>query len=383
MCPLPSSHPRRCHDRGVRIPASILPQDGRFGSGPSKVRPAALAAVAASGLMGTSHRRDPVKDLVARVQEKLLELFDAPAGYEVILGNGGATAFWDAATFSLVRERAAHGVFGEFSAKFASSTGRAPFLADSLVARAEPGGLALPAPSPDADLYAWPHNETSTGVVAPVRRLEGGLVVIDATSAAGGIPVDVSETDVYYFSPQKSFGSDGGLWLALVSPAAAARIGEVAASGRWIPEFLSLEVAMRNSRAHQTLNTPAIATLVLLEDQLDWFLGNGGLAWAAGRARESSDHLYAWAESREFATPFVADPALRSPVVATIDLVGVDAGAVIAELRANGVVDTDAYRKLGRNQIRVGVFPAVEPDDVRALTACVDWVVERLAPPRG
>ena len=213
--------------------------------------------------------------------------------------------------------------------------------------------------------------------------MEGGLVVIDATSAAGGIPVDVSETDVYYFSPQKSFGSDGGLWLALVSPAAAARIGEVAASGRWIPEFLSLEVAMRNSRAHQTLNTPAIATLVLLEDQLDWFLGNGGLAWAAGRARESSDHLYAWAESREFATPFVADPALRSPVVATIDLVGVDAGAVIAELRANGVVDTDAYRKLGRNQIRVGVFPAVEPDDVRALTACVDWVVERLAPPRG
>ena len=361
------------------IPASILPHDGRFGSGPSKVRAEALAALATSDLMGTSHRQAPVKDLVARIQDKLLQYFDAPDGYEVILGNGGSTAFWDAATFSLVRQRAAHGVFGEFSAKFATATRRAPFLADSLISEAEPGGLALPAPSPDADLYAWPHNETSTGVVAPVRRVPGdGLTVIDATSAAGGVRVDVGEADVYYFAPQKSFGSDGGLWLALVSPAAVDRIGEVAASGRWIPEFLSLEVALRNSRAHQTLNTPAIATLVLLENQLDWLLGNGGLSWAAGRSSESADHVYAWAESSDYATPFVRDPELRSPVVATIDLVGVDAGAVIAELRANGIVDTDAYRKLGRNQIRVGVFPAVDPDDVRALTACVDHVVAHL-----
>ncbi len=329
--------------------------------------------------MGTSHRKAPVKDLVARIQAQLLEFFAAPEGYEVILGNGGATAFWDAATFSLVRERAAHGVFGEFSAKFAAATSHAPFLADSVVTRAEPGSLALPAPSAEADIFAWPHNETSTGVVAPVTRLAGdGLVVIDATSAAGGIAVDVAGADVYYFAPQKSFGSDGGLWLALVSPAAVARIEEIAASGRWIPEFLSLEVALRNSRGHQTLNTPAIATLVLLENQIEWLLANGGLAWAASRARISSDHLYAWATTRDFATPFVRDPALRSPVVATIDLEGVDAATVISVLRANGVVDIDAYRKLGRNQIRVGVFPAVDPEDVRALTACLDWVVERL-----
>lgn len=360
----------------MKIPATILPHDGRFGSGPSKVRSEALAALAGSGLMGTSHRRAPVRDLVGRVRTGLLDLFGAPEGYEVILGNGGSTAFWDAATFSLVRERASHGVFGEFSAKFAAATSRAPFLEPSLIASADPGGLALP--SPDGDVVAWPHNETSTGVVAPVRRIGDGLVVVDATSAAGGVPVDVAETDVYYFAPQKSFGSDGGLWFALVSPAAVARIEEIAASGRWIPEFLSLSVALANSRANQTLNTPAIATLFLLERQVAWMAENGGLAWAAGRARESSDHLYAWAEGRDWATPFVTDPALRSPVVATIDLDGVDAATLIGHLRANGIVDTDAYRKLGRNQIRVGVFPAVNPGDVRALTASIDWVVQHL-----
>ncbi len=360
----------------MKIPASILPHDGRFGSGPSKVRGEALAALASSSLMGTSHRQAPVRDLVGAVRAGLLDLFDAPDGYEVLLGNGGSTAFWDAATFSLVRERASHGVFGEFSAKFAAATSRAPFLQPSVVTSADPGGLALP--TPEGDVVAWPHNETSTGVVAPVRRLGDGLVVVDATSAAGGVPVDVAETDVYYFAPQKSFGSDGGLWLAIVSPAAVERIEEVAASDRWIPEFLSLAVALRNSRANQTLNTPAIATLFLLERQLSWFAANGGLAWATARARESSDHLYAWAEQRPFTAPFVADPALRSPVVATIDLDGVEAATLIGHLRANGIVDTDAYRKLGRNQIRVGIFPAVDPDDVRALTASIDWVVERL-----
>ncbi|MGM0386050.1 MAG: phosphoserine transaminase [Actinomycetota bacterium] len=360
----------------MKIPASILPHDGRFGSGPSKVRGEALAALASSPLMGTSHRQAPVRDLVGAVRSGLLDLFGAPDGYEVLLGNGGSTAFWDAATFSLVRTRAAHGVFGEFSAKFAGATSRAPFLQPSLITSADPGGLALP--SGDADVVAWPHNETSTGVVAPVRRLGDGLVVVDATSAAGGVAVDVAETDVYYFAPQKSFGSDGGLWLALVSPAAVARIEEVATSGRWIPEFLSLSVALTNSRANQTLNTPAIATLFLLERQLSWFAANGGLPWAAARSKESSDHLYEWAEKRDFTAPFVEDPALRSPVVATIDLDGVDSATLIGHLRANGIVDTDAYRKLGRNQIRVGVFPTVDPDDVRALTASIDWVVEHL-----
>lgn len=363
----------------MRIPASILPQDGRFGSGPSKVRPDAVQQLAASALLGTSHRKPPIRDLVGRIQEKLLAYFDAPAGYEVLLGNGGSTAFWDAATFSLVQARASHAVFGEFSAKFAGATARAPFLEPSLIARGEYGTMVLPAADGDADILAWPHNETSTGVVAPVTRLGGdALTVIDATSAAGAIEVDLAQADVYYFAPQKAFGSDGGLWFALISPAAAERIAAVQASGRWIPEFLSLSLAMSNSRSRQTLNTPAIATLVLLENQLDWLLDNGGLAWAAARCADSSAHLYSWAQSSTFATPFVADPAHRSPVVVTLDLEGVEADTLIAHLRENGIVDTDSYRKLGRNQIRVGVFPAVEPQDVRALTASIDWVVERL-----
>ena len=365
------------------IPAALLPADGRFGSGPGKVRDAQLAALAATGrsLLGTSHRQPPVKDLVGRVRSGLAELFSVPDGYEVILGNGGSTAFWDAATFSLVRDRAAHGVFGEFGAKFAAATGGAPFLEPSAVTVGEPGTVALPVAHPDADVYAWAHNETSTGAMAPVRRVAGAaadaLTVIDATSAAGGLPVDIAETDVYYFAPQKSFASDGGLWLAVVSPAAVERIGQVAVKGRWIPEFLSLQTAVTSSRANQTLNTPAIATLFLLGEQVRWMLDQGGLDWAASRTAESAAHLYSWAESREWATPFVADPAERSTVVGTIDLdEQVDATAISRALRAHGVVDVDPYRKLGRNQLRVAMFPSVDPADVQALTACVDHLVE-------
>ncbi|WP_136518587.1 MULTISPECIES: phosphoserine transaminase [Cellulomonas] len=370
----------------VTIPADLLPRDGRFGCGPSKVRPAQVDALAAAGrsLLGTSHRQAPVRALVGRVRAGLTELFGAPEGYEVVLGNGGSTAFWDVATLCLVRERAAHARFGEFGAKFAAATARAPFLADPHVVTAEPGDAVVPDLVEGADVYAWPHNETSTGVVAPVRRVPGSreagaLVVVDGTSAAGGVAVDVAETDVYYFAPQKSFAADGGLWLALASPDAVERAAAVEGSGRWVPEFLSFTAAVTNSRADQTLNTPAIATLVLLAEQVEWLLAQGGLAWAAARTAESSGHLYAWAQEREWATPFVADPALRSPVVGTVDLAaGVDAGAVASVLRRHGVVDVEPYRKLGRNQLRVGMFPAVEPDDVRALTACVDHVVEQL-----
>ncbi|ACZ22976.1 phosphoserine aminotransferase [Sanguibacter keddieii DSM 10542] len=365
------------------IPAALLPADGRFGSGPGKVRDAQLDALAATGrsLLGTSHRQPPVKDLVGRVRSGLSELFSVPDGYEVILGNGGSTAFWDAATFSLVRDRAAHGVFGEFGAKFSAATAGAPFLEPSAVTTGAPGTVALPAAHPDADVYAWAHNETSTGAMAPVRRVAGAsadaLTVIDATSGAGGLPVDISETDVYYFAPQKSFASDGGLWLAVVSPAAVERIGEIAVKGRWIPEFLSLQNAVTNSRANQTLNTPAIATLFLLGEQVRWMLDQGGLDWAAARTAESAAHLYSWAESREWATPFVADPADRSTVVGTIDLdERVDATEIARVLRAHGVVDVDPYRKLGRNQLRVAMFPSVDPSDVQALTACVDHLVE-------
>lgn len=322
-----------------------------------------------------------MKDLVGRVRSGLSELFSVPDGYEVILGNGGSTAFWDAATFSLVRDRAAHGVFGEFGAKFSAATAGAPFLEPSAVTTGAPGTVALPAAHPDADVYAWAHNETSTGAMAPVRRVAGAsadaLTVIDATSGAGGLPVDISETDVYYFAPQKSFASDGGLWLAVVSPAAVERIGEIAVKGRWIPEFLSLQNAVTNSRANQTLNTPAIATLFLLGEQVRWMLDQGGLDWAAARTAESAAHLYSWAESREWATPFVADPADRSTVVGTIDLdERVDATEIARVLRAHGVVDVDPYRKLGRNQLRVAMFPSVDPSDVQALTACVDHLVE-------
>ncbi len=369
----------------LQIPADLLPADGRFGCGPSKVRPEALRALAGDGaaLMGTSHRQAPVKGLVAQVREGLGELFSLPDGYRVVLGNGGSTAFWDAATLGLVRRRSAHGTYGEFSAKFASGVAAAPFLEDPVVTEAEPGSLALPEGRPGVDAYAWAHNETSTGVMAPVVRPAGAdddaLVLVDATSGAGGLPVDVAQADVYYFAPQKSFAADGGLWIALMSPAALERVAEIEASGRWIPAFLDLSTAVENSAKDQTYNTPAVATLFLLADQVRWMLGLGGLDGAVARSRDSSGRLYRWAEASPYATPFVADPAHRSLVVGTVDFdESVDAAALAKTLRANGVVDVEPYRKLGRNQLRVGMFPAVDPDDVSALTACVDFVVERL-----
>lgn len=363
----------------MRIPPELLPRDGRFGSGPSKVPAAALDRLASSTRMGTSHRKPPVKTLVNRIQVGLANLYGLPDGYEVVLGNGGSTAFWDIATFCLVEKKAAHASFGEFSAKFAAATNAAPFLEASEVATAPAGSLATPPTGTGADVYAWPHNETSTGVAAPVVRPDGeALTVVDGTSAAGALTIDPAQVDAYYFAPQKALAADGGLWLALLSPAAVERAERIKASGRWIPEFLSLPTAITNSRANQTLNTPAIATLELIAAQLDVLEGSGGLPAAESRCRESSAHLYAWAEASEFATPFVQDPAHRSPVVATIDLDGVDANAVVAALAENGVVDTFAYRKLGRNQLRMGVFPAVDPEDVRALTACIDYVAERL-----
>jgi phosphoserine aminotransferase len=366
------------------IPDELKPSDGRFGCGPSKVRPEQLERLAASGaaLMGTSHRQPPVRDLVGRVRAGLRELFDAPDGYEVALGNGGTTAFWDAAAFGLVARRSLHLSYGEFSSKFAQVTAGAPFLEQPIVLSAEVGDAPAPAVDADADAIAWAHNETSTGVMVPVARPAGAgdaLVLIDATSGAGGLPVDLAEADVYYFAPQKSFASDGGLWIALLSPDAQQRIAEIAASDRWIPSFLSLSQALENSVKNQTLNTPAVATLLLLADQIEWMFANGGLDWCVRRTSESSGALYGWAEASQFATPFVNDPAKRSLVVGTIDFDdAVDAAAVAATLRANGIVDTEPYRKLGRNQLRIGMFPAVEPADVEALTACVDWVVERL-----
>jgi phosphoserine aminotransferase len=369
----------------LEIPQALLPGDGRFGCGPSKVRAEQLARLAgeSAALMGTSHRQKPVKQLVGRVRAGLGQLLGAPDGYEVALGNGGTTAFWDAASFGLVRERALHLTYGEFSRKFADVTRRAPFLGEPVVVEAAPGDAAQPVADPLTDAIAWAHNETSTGVMVPVVRPPAtgdALVLVDATSGAGGLPLDATAADAYYFAPQKSFGSDGGLWLALLSPAAIARIEEIAASGRWIPDFLSLHVALTNSRLDQTLNTPAIATLVLLADQLDWMLERGGLDWCVARTTESSRTLYGWAEASSYATPFVADAAKRSLVVGTIDLAdAVDGARVAATLRANGVVDVEPYRKLGRNQLRVAMFPAIEPADVQALTACVDWVVERVA----
>jgi phosphoserine aminotransferase len=365
----------------LTIPADIKPRDGRFGSGPSKVRPEQLAALAAAGhLFGTSHRQAPVKDLVGRVRDGVRQLFSLPDGYEVILGNGGSTAFWDAAAFGLIDKRSLHLTYGEFSAKFASAVAANPFVGDPIIVKADPGSAPQPQSDPSVDVVAWAHNETSTGVAVPVQRPAGdALVVIDATSAAGGLPVDIADTDVYYFAPQKNFASDGGLWLAIASPAALARVEAIAASGRWVPDFLSLPIAIDNSLKNQTYNTPAIGTLVLLAEQLDWLLGNGGLDWAVKRTADSSQRLYSWAEGASYTTPFVADPALRSQVVGTIDFSdSVDAAAVAKELRANGIVDTEPYRKLGRNQLRVAMFPAVDPDDVSALTECVDWVVEHL-----
>ena len=369
----------------ITLPEDLRPSDGRFGSGPSKVRPEAVAALADFHLapLGSSHRQAPVRTVVRRVRDGLQELFSLPDGYEVVLGNGGTTAFWDIAAFGLVRDRAQHLSFGEFSAKFASVTRGAPFLAEPTVITAAPGGRPEPVAEPGVDVYAWPHNETSTGVMAPVRRVAGAdadaLLLVDATSGAGGLPVDISQVDAYYFAPQKCFASDGGLWLALLSPAALARVDQIAATDRWVPQFYDLPTAVTNSRKDQTYNTPAVTTLALLADQIEWMLAHGGLDWAVGRTRDSSSRLYTWAEKTSYTTPFVTDPANRSQVVGTVDLDGsVDAGRVAAVLRANGVLDTESYRKLGRNQLRIAMFPAIDPADVEALTACVDYVVEHL-----
>ncbi|AKT50231.1 phosphoserine transaminase [Arsenicicoccus sp. oral taxon 190] len=367
----------------IVLPPDLLPSDGRFGSGPSKVREAQVQRLVtgATTWLGTSHRQAPVRDVVGSLRRGLGELFALPDGYEVVLGNGGSTTFWDVAACGLVRERAQHVVIGEFSSKFAQVTGRAPFLAEPVVRESAPGTRIGPEPS-DVDAYAYPHNETSTGVMLPVQRVGGddALVLVDATSGAGGLPVDVREADVYYLAPQKSFGSDGGLWLALCSPAAVERAQQVAASGRWIPDSLSFTTALDNSRKDQTYNTPALATLAMMEEQVGWLLAQGGLPWATGRTSDSSSRLYRWAESRPWATPFVADPAARSMVVGTVDLdETLDAAAVSRVLRANGIVDTEPYRKLGRNQLRIAMFPSVEPDDVEILTRAIDFVVERLA----
>ena len=371
------------------IPAHLLPRDGRFGSGPSKVRQAQVDALAAAGatggpgpaLLGTSHRQAPVRELVGSVRAGVAELLGAPDGYEVVLGNGGSTAFWEVAAFGLVQDRAQHCVFGEFSSKFAEVTRSAPFVGEPSVVSAEPGSIARPVAQDGVDVYAWPHNETSTGAMAPVERPEGtdgALVVVDATSAAGGVAVDLAQSDVYYFAPQKCFASDGGLWLAVLSPAALERAEQVRASGRWVPPSLDLVTAVEQSRKDQTYNTPAIATLVMLDAQLRWLLEQGGLAWADARTRESSGLLHAWADRREEVTPFVTDPAHRSQVVTTLDLAEhVDAAASATTLREHGVVDVDPYRKLGRNQLRVATFPAVEPDDVAALVACLDHLLDR------
>ena len=369
----------------LKLPEELKPSDGRFGCGPSKVRPEQLSRLVDEGasVMGTSHRQRPVKSLVGRVREGLRELFSLPEGYEVVLGVGGTTAFWDAATFGLIRERSLHLTYGEFSSKFAKAAKSAPFLQDPVVVSADPGDAPEPVSDPSVDLIAWAHNETSTGVMLnPVRPAgsENALIAIDATSGAGGLPVNPADVDVYYFAPQKCFASDGGLWVAAMSPAAVERIGEIKESGRWVPEFLSLSTALDNSRKDQTYNTPAVATLLLLADQIEWMNGQGGLDWCVQRTRESSQRLYAWAEASEFATPFVKDPAKRSQVVGTIDFVdSVDAAAVAKALRANGIVDTEPYRKLGRNQLRIGMFPAIEPDDVTALTQSIDWVVSKLS----
>ncbi len=366
----------------VEIPAALRPADGRFGCGPSKVRPEALAKLANQNeLMGTSHRQKPVKELVARIRNGLGELFGLPDGYEVALGNGGTTAFWDAAAACLIRERAVHLTYGEFSSKFAKATAGAPFLGEPVLIEAEPGDAPAPAGDPSADAIAWAHNETSTGVMVPVQRPDDAgdsLVLIDATSGAGGLPVEIGETDVYYLAPQKAFASDGGLWLAILSPAAVSRIEELdGAEGRWQPTFLSLATALENSRKDQTYNTPAVATLFLLVDQIEWLLEGGGLDFGVSRSRASSEQLYGWAEGSDAASPFVTDPAKRSLVVGTIDFADeIDAAALASTLRANGIVDVEPYRKLGRNQLRVGMFPAVDPGDVEALTGCIDWVLE-------
>ncbi|MDQ3615196.1 MAG: phosphoserine transaminase [Actinomycetota bacterium] len=369
----------------ITIPDALKPADGRFGAGPSKVRTQALDALASTGasLMGTSHRQAPVKDLVGRVRKGVSELFALPDGYEVVLGNGGATAFWDLATFGLIRERSQHLSFGEFSSKFAKAAKQAPFLGDPTVIDSPPGSHPDPRAEAGVDVYAWAHNETSTAVMAPVTRVagadEGALVLVDATSGAGGLPVGLDEVDAYYFAPQKCFSSDGGLWVAIMSPAALERAAEIAAGNRWVPAFFDLPTAIENSRKNQTYNTPSIATLFLMAEQLDWLNSQGGLDFAVGRTTDSSDRLYTWAEKTDFTTPYVANPDHRSLVIGTIDFDNdVDAAEIAASLRANGIVDVEPYRKLGRNQLRVAMYPAVDPADVESLTECVDYVVERL-----
>lgn len=355
--------------------------DGRFGCGPSKVRPDQLEAVMArvTSVMGTSHRQAPVKNIVGSVREGLTALFNLPAGWEIVMGNGGSTVFWDVATFGLIRERSHHLVFGEFSSKFAEASAAAPHLSDPIIVSSEPGSHPQASADSSCDVYAYPHNETSTGVaMTPVRPSSDGLVVVDATSAAGGLMWNPAHVDVYYFAPQKCFASDGGLWLAACSPASIERIREIKASKRWIPASLDLSIALDNSVANQTYNTPALATLIMLDEQVKWMNSNGGLSWAAGRSAESARIMYSWAESRDYATPFVAHPAQRSDVVATIDIDGVDANQISAILRSNGIVDTDSYRKLGRNQLRVGMFPAIDSTDIAALTQCIDVVVDHL-----
>ena len=370
----------------IRIPADLLPADGRFGSGPSKVRREQVDALASAWqtYLGTSHRQKTVKSQVGRLRSGLADLFSLPEGYEVVLGNGGSTAFWDIAAFGLVRDRAQFLSFGEFGAKFASGVKKAPHLGDPTIVTSDPGSAPRFTPEAGVDAYCSPHNETSTGVAVTPRRVAGAdpgaLMIIDATSAAGGLAVDAAEFDTYYFAPQKSFGSDGGLWFALMSPAAIERASQIKQSGRWIPDFLDLQTAIDNARLDQTYNTPALATILMMAEQVDWFNANGGLEWCVARTSESSGVLYDWADASPVATPFVADPTHRSGVVATIDIDdAIDATAITKSLRLNGIVDTEPYRKLGRNQLRVAVFPAVEPDDVRALTRCIDHVITQLA----
>ena len=369
----------------LQIPAELLPADGRFGAGPSKIQTSHLDALAATGatLMGTSHRQAPVKNTVGRVIEGLTALFDLPEGYQVVLGNGGATAFWDIACFGLIREKSQHLAFGEFSSKFGSSAKKAPWLADPSIISSAPGSRPDPVAEEGVDAYAWAHNETSTAVMAPVVRPTGiaddALVLVDATSGAGGLPVDLNEVDAYYFAPQKCFASDGGLWIALMSPRALARAEEIAASGRYIPPFFDLPTAIDNSSKNQTYNTPSVATLFLMAEQLDWMNGQGGLAGMVERTTASSDALYGWAEKTAYTTPYVADPSHRSLVIGTIDFDdAIDAAEIAKTLRANGIVDTEPYRKLGRNQLRIAMYPAIDPGDVEKLTASIDYVVENL-----
>ncbi len=368
----------------IKIPDNLKPADGRFGCGPSKIRPAALQALAASGtsILGTSHRQKPVKNVVNRVRTGLTSLFDLPEGYEVVLGNGGSTAFWDIATFGLIESRSQHLVFGEFSSKFATAAKEAPFLGEPTVIKSEPGTHPQATAEEGVDVYALTHNETSTGVSMQIKRpagTESALVLVDATSAAGGLTVDAKEFDTYYFAPQKSFASDGGLWLAIMSPAAIARVEKIKTSGRWVPAFFDLTTAIENSRLDQTYNTPAVSTLILLADQIEWMNNNGGMKFASGRSADSASRLYGWADRTSYTTPFVSDPAMRSNVVGTINFdESIDATKIAAALRANGIVDTEPYRKLGKNQLRIGMFPAVEPSDIDALTASIEYVVSAL-----